>query len=24
VLVFLQRSGGSWKIIKVDDTRGYP
>ena len=24
VLVFLRRSGGSWKIIKVDDTRGYP
>lgn len=24
VLVFLQRSDGSWKIIKVDDTRGYP
>lgn len=24
VLVFLRRSGGSWKIIKVDDTRSYP
>lgn len=24
VVVFLQREGSSWKVIKVDDTRGYP